>query len=165
MQKLGIQGDARQYPVKARLRHLREDECMFILHQSHWTVLICKKGRLLYFDPAGNPPSACIEGHMPHVHDMNVQCQPQGSVLCGNYCIFFADCMINHLEINTDRTNVIHMARELLGRFLYFNPAPTNPNCMLMTLYTFHKEIGEEFGGDQSVRYPKFNEYRKYFFT
>ncbi|DAC80324.1 TPA_asm: LO8 [Tilapia adomavirus 2] len=161
MIKLRLAGEAKHHPVKAKLKHLHNNECMFILYNSHWTVLLCKHQKLMFFDPAGNPARMYLEGPLPHVHDLNLQCQPQDSVLCANYCLFAADCIINKMP-TSNKHNVAADARTFLGNFLYFSPARLGPNCMMMTLYTFHNELGEEFDAVRG-RYPKFQNYKQWF--
>ncbi|AWG87408.1 LO8 [Symphysodon discus adomavirus 1] len=159
MVKLGLRGDARHYVNKARLKHLEETECMFVLHRSHWVVVFNLCSKLVFFDPAGRSPQHYFEGQMHHVLDLGLQVQNPGNVMCANFCLFVCFAVLTRMP-----TSSKHMLSKditsYLSRFLYFAPEPTGPNAMLLTCFTFNYRLGEEFGSDQS-RYPKLAAFRR----
>lgn len=157
--KLGIQGAAQHFTTRYKLKHMTHKHCQFILLHGHWTLLICLQNTLLFFDPAGQPVTTYIDTTSNHIHDIAMHVQPRNSVLCGNYCCFAAHVLTHHLPDQTPKHQLASAARMLLSRFLYTLPSPITTNCMMMTIFTYDFEIGEEFQRD-APRYPKVKAYR-----
>lgn len=156
---LDLQGSASHYTSKARLRHMKDGECMFVLLHSHWTVMICMSSCLIFFDPAGRSANHYFEGSLNHVHSLCVKVQPEGDVLCGNFCLFAAFALTKKMP-RCSKPEIPECSYMFLARFLYFAPAPISTNAMLMTVFTYTFKLGEEF--TEEHRYPKFQAFRQY---
>nr|DAC81130.1 TPA_asm: LO8 [Blueface angelfish adomavirus] len=159
MLKLGLFGSANHYTVKPRLKHLQENECFFILYKHHWVSIVCKSSKLIFFDPAGKPYDMYFDGVYPQIYDLGVQVQDPDSVLCANFCLFFAYAVTKKMP-PCSKYDIATNAYLYLNTFLYYSPSPLGANCMAMTLFTFFHKLGEEFDGDK-VRYPKFSALRQ----
>ncbi|QGQ59714.1 LO8 [Micropterus dolomieu adomavirus 2] len=157
MDKLKLKGSVTHVYAPARIRHLQNGQCMFILMHGHWVCLMLKCEKLLFFDPAGQPMHVYLQGHLPHVHDLRMCVQFNQSVLCGNFCLF-ACFVVMHVMPNVNKHSVPTAAASTLSQFLYQHPSPLGPNCMVMTLFTNDFRLGEEF--DDDPRYPKIAAYR-----